>query len=77
MSAESRRWDCNVCKEPQESIDRPKLQICEDCLRPVAERLCHKALSVPLNTPGVDQEYWMHGADALVGPMFKRWRDAS
>ena len=74
MTGYSRRWDCRICKESQESIDYPVVEVCEACLRPVARTLCHDVLGVTLASEGVDERYWMGKADRLVGPMFKRWR---
>lgn len=31
MTGYSRRWDCFVCEDPQESMDRPRVEVCEVC----------------------------------------------
>ena len=66
-------WECWACANKQESIDLPKMQVCEDCVRPVAAMLCHDALSVPLATEGVSEDYWMRKANRLMSAMFRRW----
>jgi hypothetical protein len=73
VSAESRHWPCRVCKEPQETIDTPRLQVCDRCLWPVANLLCRDALGVNPDHTGVDREHWMRAADRVVGPMLERW----
>lgn len=75
MTGYSRRWDCRICKESQESIDYPNVEVCEACLRPVAVALCRHGLGVALTSEGVDEGHWMRKANDLVGPMFKRWAE--
>lgn len=70
----SRRWTCWICDESQESIDLPKMQVCGDCMTPVARKLCKDALGVSLGTSGIDVGYWMRQADAVVEPMLRRWQ---
>lgn len=76
MSAESKRWTCLICNTRQESVDRPRMEVCEDCLRPVAAKLCDEGLGVKLDSLGIDAEFWMRRADAVVGPMMRRWARA-
>lgn len=73
MTGYSRRWACRVCKVSQASIDYPAVEVCEDCLRPVARTLCFGTLGVTLASAGVDEQYWMRRAERIVGPMLKRW----
>ena len=75
MTHYSRTWDCRICSERQESIDTPKLQVCDVCLTPVARVLCKRELGVDLETEGVDRDHWMRKADATVLPMMRRWRE--
>jgi hypothetical protein len=71
----SRAWDCWVCSERQESVDLPKLQVCDVCLTPVARVLCKRELGVDLDAEGVDRGHWMRRADAVVHPMMRRRRE--
>ena len=59
----------------QESIDTPKRQVCETCLMPVARVLCKRDLGVDLDAEGVDREFWMRRADAVIYPMMRRRRE--
>lgn len=67
-------WVCGICSQAKESVDLPKIQVCEDCIEPIAKKLCRDALGVELNTPGVDRQHWMRMADAIVAPMMRRRR---
>lgn len=75
MTHYSRTWNCWVCAERQETTDTPRMQVCEECLAPVAHALCKRALGVDLDTGGVDREYWMRKASAIVSPMMRRRRE--
>jgi hypothetical protein len=68
----SRHWDCWVCAESQESIDTPKVEVCERCLEPVANKLCQDRLSTDIWQDGVDKAYWMRLADDMIAPMWRR-----
>jgi predicted amidophosphoribosyltransferase len=68
-------WDCRICKDRQETMDTPKMQVCEDCLRPVADYLCRAELGKPPNTPGVDEQYWLIRANAVIFPLMRRWKN--
>lgn len=74
MTGYTRKWTCVVCDTKQESIDYPKMCVCDSCLRPVAQLICKDEIGVPLDTAGVDQEFWMRKADRIVLPMMRRWR---
>lgn len=74
MTGYTSKWTCRICASEQDTIQKPNLRTCDECLGAVATRLCHDALGVPFDAPGVDAEYWLRAADRLVGPMLKRWR---
>lgn len=75
MTHYSRTWNCWVCLEHQESVDLPKLQVCDVCLTPVARVLCKRELGVDLEAEGVDRHHWMRRADAVIHPMMRRRRE--
>jgi hypothetical protein len=74
MAGYTKTWDCWVCQEHQDTIDMPKMQVCDDCLRPVASALCKRELGADLDAEGVDVRHWMRRADATVHPMMRRRR---
>lgn len=57
-------------------MDRPKIEVCDDCLRPVAAELCREGLGVTLSAPGVDERFWMVRAAAVTLPMLRRFKAA-
>ncbi len=73
MAGYDRTWMCRICHADQRSVDTPKNQLCDDCVKPIAKLLCKKSLGVSLDTEGVDLSYWMRLAEDTVAPMMRRW----
>lgn len=77
MRGYARKWNCRICRESQDTIDKPQTIVCDDCLLLVAERLCGIGLGLPLNTMGVDEAYWLRQARYVVAPLMTRWKEPS
>lgn len=75
MTGYTRLWDCLVCAEPQESIDWPKVEVCEACLRPLASLLCWEALRVKIGSEGVDTDHWVRKAQGYAERLYARRSD--
>ena len=72
MAGYTSRWTCRICGTAAESIDGPGVEVCDECVRPLAEKLCRDALGHGLGTLGVDSRYWYARAYVYVGLLFKR-----
>ncbi len=72
MTGYTRKWDCRICGDPQESIDYPRVEVCERCIRPLANRLCRETLKTDLG-PGIDEHYFVEKADEYAAILLKRW----
>jgi len=75
MAGYSSTWDCRICKQSQTTVDCPKARVCEDCIRPIAERLCYDAIEKNYNTPGIDRGYWDIKAYDQVNFLMRRWKN--
>lgn len=77
MSVYTAKWTCWICVEPQETMGRPiGPEVCEKCLRPLADRLCRDELGndVTLARRGIDEEYWMRQARGVAVVLLKNWK---
>ena len=74
MTGYTRKWKCWICNVEQETIDRPRICVCEDCLLPLATYICANELGVPLFNPGIDGDHFMRKASRLAAVLMGRWQ---
>lgn len=74
MTGYTHQWNCRICKEHQDTIDTPKYLVCYKCVENLAVTLCSNEMSMRLNTPGIDKDYWIDKAHNLVNVLFGRWK---
>lgn len=60
-----------MCGASQQTVDYPRVYVCNRCLRPLANRLCQETLRTDL-APGIDEYYFVSKAreyaELLIGP---------
>lgn len=74
MTGYMRHWDCLICGERQISIDYPRPERCDACIRPLAAILCREALGMELDAEGVDKYYWMRKANSYASCLWSHKR---
>jgi hypothetical protein len=60
MTGYSRHWDCVLCLEDQETVDYPRVMVCDQCIEPLAAKLCREEMAPVKQSDGVD--IWDHPA---------------
>lgn len=75
MAGYTKKWDCRICNERQDTDGVPKTEVCSKCLEPLAAFLCRKKLNgAGLDWPGVDKLHFMMEAEAMAKLLFGRWK---